>query len=136
MNNYLYLKISGININRFLLRCNKNNINLLKIKNKSYKSVIILIKSNDYDKLLKYKGIYKISVINKIGLNKVNDLMIKYKYLIISSIFSFIVLIVLSNIIFKVSIITDNPWSGLCDVLVNAGLNHTQTHAHATLFPN
>ena len=65
MNSYLYLKIDGLNINRFLLKCNKKNINIIKIKYISYKSIIIFIREKDYEKINKIKGIYKIKVINK-----------------------------------------------------------------------
>ena len=108
MTNYIYLKISGININRFLLKCNKASINIYKIKNKSYKSVIVLIKESDYEKVLKYKGIYKIELINKIGLNKIKDQIKIYKYLLISFIFGIIFLLILCNTIFDIEIISDN----------------------------
>ena len=108
MNNYIYLKISGLNINRFLLKCSKYNIGIIKIKNKTYKSIIILINEKDYKKLLKYKGIYKIEVINKLGFNKIKDQIKTYKILIISFFLSFIFLLVLSNTIFSIEIIIDN----------------------------
>ena len=108
MNSYIYLKVEGRNINRFLLKCNKNNINILKIKYISYKSIIILINEKDYKNINKIKSIYKISIYNKKGLIKYKESFIKYKVLIISIIIGISLLILLSNIIFSIEIISDN----------------------------
>lgn len=108
MNSYLYLKIDGLNINRFLLKCNKNNINIIRISFISYRSVVILIKEEDYKKIKKIKGIYKIKIINKKGINYIKEKIIKYKVLFISFIIGLVLLIILSNIIFDIDIITDN----------------------------
>ena len=79
MNSYIYLKVEGRNINRFLLKCNKNNINILKIKYISYKSIIILINEKDYKNINKIKSIYKISIYNKKELIKYKESFIKYR---------------------------------------------------------
>ena len=41
MNSYLIIKVEGKIIEKFILRCKKNNINLLKIERISNKEIII-----------------------------------------------------------------------------------------------
>lgn len=108
MNNYLILKVSGKYIYKFINKCKYNNINLLSINIINNKSLIIKIYNNDYKKLLKIKGIYKINIINKKGLIKIKELIYNYKYLVISFIIGLIILIVLSNTIFNINIISSN----------------------------
>ena len=67
MNSYLILKVSGKNIPKFILRCKNNNINILKLEQISYKEALIKINYKDYDKLLKIKSIYDITLINNTG---------------------------------------------------------------------
>ena len=103
MNNKLIILVKG-NINKFLLKC---NINILNIKYISYKEIIITINYTDYNKLLKIYG-FKYKILNKKGLIKYKELYYKYKYLIYSFLFGLILLIFLSNIIFDINIICDN----------------------------
>ena len=116
MNNYLYLRIEGRNINRFLLKCNKNNINILFIRHISYRSIIILINDKDYKKILKIRGLNKIKIINKKGPNKYKELINKYKVFIITFIIGIFILIILSNIIFKIEVISNNK--DLSDLII------------------
>lgn len=108
MNSYLYIKVEGRNISKFLLKCNKNNINILNVKYLSYKSCVILINKEDYPKIKKIKGVNKISVVGTKGLIKYKNLFNKYKYLVFSFIVGLFLLIFLSNIIFNVEVIGDN----------------------------
>ena len=108
MNSYLYIKVEGRNISKFLLKCNKNNINILIVKYLSYKSCVILINKEDYPKIKKIKGVNKISVVGTKGLIKYKNLFNKYKYLVFSFIVGLFLLIFLSNIIFNVEVIGDN----------------------------
>lgn len=103
MNNKLIILVKG-NINKFLLKC---NINILNIKYISYKEIIITINYKDYNKLLKIYG-FKYKILNKKGLIKYKELYYIYKYLIYSFLFGLILLIFLSNIIFDINIICDN----------------------------
>ena len=103
MNNYFLVKVSG-NVNRFLLRC---NINLLKVKYISHNEIIIKIRQEDYNKLLKIYN-FKYKIINKTGLIKLKDIINIHKVLIISFIIGIILLILMSNTIFDIRINTDN----------------------------
>lgn len=108
MNNYLIINVTGKNIYKFLLRCKDNNIQILSSNIISYKEAVIKINYDDYDKLNKIKSVYKLSIINKTGFIKIKELIYKYKILLISSFVGISFLIFLSNIIFKVTIISDN----------------------------
>lgn len=103
MNNYYFVKVTG-NINRFLLKC---NINILNIKYISKDIIIIKINKNDY-KSLKRMFNYKFRIIDKYGLCKIKDLYKKYNIFIISFIFGLILLVFLSNVIFSVEINSSN----------------------------
>lgn len=107
MNSYLYISVTG-NINRFLLKCNKNNINILRINYNSYKSAIILINEKDYKKVLKLKGICKIRIVNTIGLKRYKNKIKEYRIFIICFILGISLLIMLSKIIFEIEITGDN----------------------------
>ena len=108
MNSYLIISVNGRNIYRFLNKCKKNNINILKIKYISHKQIIIKINSNDYNKLLSIKSFYKLNIINRKGKIKLKEIINKNKILIISFIFGIIFLLFLSNIIFSINIENDN----------------------------
>ena len=108
MNSYLFVKVDSKNINRFLLKCHNNNINIIKIKYLSYKSIVILINSYDLKKINKIKGISKIRVLNEKGLIKYKDLIRNNLIFIISFFIGIIVLLFLSNIIFDIRIEGDN----------------------------
>ena len=108
MNNYLIIKVTGKNIYKFIFKCKTNNINLFSIKKIDNNSLIIKIKYEAYAKLLKIKSIYKLEVQNKVGLIKLIELINNYKYITISFIFGIILLVVLSNTIFSVNIVSDN----------------------------
>lgn len=108
MNSYLILKVSGKNIPKFILRCKNNNINILKIEQISYKEALIKINYKDYDKLLKIKSIYDITLINNTGLLKFKELLNKHKYFLIMFTFGILFLIYLCNIIFEVDVISTN----------------------------
>lgn len=108
MNSYLILKVSGKNIPKFILKCKNNNINILKIEQISYKEALIKINYKDYDKLLKIKSIYDITLINNTGFLKFKELLNKHKYFLIMFTFGILFLIYLCNIIFEVDVISTN----------------------------
>lgn len=100
------LNIKGKNIDNFIKRLNKNNIEILNIKYISYKEINILIKKEDYDKILDLKTIYKIKIINYKGLEKIKRKILNNKYIIIYILFFLTVLYILSNMIFSIDVIT------------------------------
>lgn len=108
VNDYYILKINGKNINRFIEKCRNLNINLIKISYISYKEIIIKIKEEDYKKIKRLKVSYKIKILNKTGTLRFKELIKYYKVFLIFCVFGLILLIFLSNIIFKVNVVSDN----------------------------
>lgn len=108
MNSYLIIKVEGKIIEKFILRCKKNNINLLKIERISNKGIIIKINSKDYENLNKIKSIYTLTIINNEGYLKFKEELNKNKVFIIMAILGLLFLIYLSNTIFSVNIISMN----------------------------
>ena len=100
------LNIKGNNIDNFIKRLNNNKIELLDIKNINYKETNILIKKEDLDKVLKIKSIYKIKVLDYKGVEKTKINILNNKYIILFILLFLIILYILSNIVFRVDIIT------------------------------
>ena len=108
MNNYIYVDVSGNNINRFLLNCNKNNISLLSIKYISYKNIVIKIHKKNYNKIKKINKKYKFIIVRELGIDYYKKMIKKYKIFITFFIIGILLLILLSNIVFEVKIIGEN----------------------------
>ena len=102
---YIKVKIEGRNIELFIKRLYKNNINIYDMKKINRNKIIIKIKYCDYDKLIKLKTIYEINSINTYGVINIKKLINKNRFIIISLLFSFIFIMILSNIIFRIDII-------------------------------
>lgn len=102
------IKVTGKNVNNFIKRLIKNNINIIKIFPCSYKEIDIIIDYNDYDNIIKYKSIYDIKIIRYYGLLNIFRLIKKNIFIISFFIFSIILIYVLSNIIFDIEIIHSN----------------------------
>ena len=99
------LNVKGKNINRFIIRLYKNKIEILKCKTINKEELNIIIYEKDYNKLKEIKTIYNIEKLNTYGMIKIKKKLNLNKYLIISLITGYIILKVLTNIIFKVEII-------------------------------
>lgn len=108
MTSSLILKIEGKNIPKFILKCKNNKIDILKLEQISYKEALIKIKEDDYEKLLKIKSIYKVTIISSAGFLKFKELVKKHKYFILIFICGILFLIYLCNIIFEVDVISTN----------------------------
>lgn len=99
------LNIQGKNINRFIIRLNTNKIEILKSEQKSKDEMNIIIYEKDYNKVEKLKTIYNIDKLDEYGIIKIKKQLNKNKYIIISMIIGYILLIFLCNIIYKIDII-------------------------------
>lgn len=100
--------VKGRNVNRFLLKLNRNKISLLKIEKKSKEEVYVLIYFKDYEKVLEMNTIYKISIIEYGGWIEEKQKFKKNNILIIVLIFAVFILFVLSRIIFEIEIVTND----------------------------
>ncbi len=70
--------------------------------------VIITILYDDYEKLLNNKTIYEVEIISYLGLIKIKKVIKAYKYILIFILSSFLIIYLLSNLIFRVDIITND----------------------------
>lgn len=106
--NIIKIKIKGKNIDRFLNRLYKSNIELLDINKINRKEINLKIYLKDYEKVLSMKSIYEIEVINEYGLIKFKNIIKKNKLLILLIIFGYFFIMFLTNIIFEVQVIHSN----------------------------
>ena len=105
MSNKIQIKVTGKNINRFVMRLIQNKIEILEVKNISSKEIIVLIKKDDYPKVKKIKSIYDLKVLKYKGLIALKKSLSVNKLLIFVTFCSLILLFLLSNIIFSVNVI-------------------------------
>lgn len=102
------IKITGRNINNFLRRIIKNNINIEKVIPVSYKEMDLIIDYKDLDKVLKIKTIYNIKIVRYYGKLRIIKKIKKDIYILISLLIGLLLIETLSNIIFKVEVIHSN----------------------------
>ena len=103
--NKIKVKIIGKNIDIFIKRLLSLNVDLYRIEHLKYNEVNITLNKNDYNKIKKLKTSYEIKIIKLYGINKIEYNFKKYKYLLYALLISFLFIIFLSNIIFKVEVI-------------------------------
>ena len=105
--NKIKIEIIGKNPDYFLKEIIKKNINIYDLE-KNYKSIKLIINTDDFKTIKKIKTTYKIKVIEKYGVLKLYDYLKKYNLLLLFMIIGIIINILLSNIIFKVEVIHPN----------------------------
>lgn len=103
--NTIYLKVKGKNIERFLKRLNKSEIELLKIEKIKYNELNIEIKKDDFKKINNIKTIYEIEIIGIHGLDYIKEQIIKKRYILFSFMISILILLILSNTIFSIEVV-------------------------------
>ena len=99
----LILNVKGKNINNFIYKLHSKKIDILKIEYISRNEINIEIKYNDY-KLID-NVLYEIKIIKYKGIRRLKEIIISKKYFIISLSIGIILLILLTNTIYKVDII-------------------------------
>ena len=111
-NNFVYklknktvISVKGINLERFIHRLVNNKVELLNIKYLKYNEVVLTIYRNDYDKALKLKTTYEIKIVDEKGTVKLVKLLLKNIYFIISIFFCYIILNVLTHMVFEIKIV-------------------------------
>ena len=115
--NTIKIHVIGKNIERFIQRLYSEKIELLNIKYINYKEIEIKINKSDLEHINKIKTIYKIEVTELLGINKIKYLIKKNIHVLISILISFIMIIFLSNVIFKVEVIHSSK--ELRELLIN-----------------
>ena len=107
-NNIIKIKIEGKNIDNYIKRIIKNKINIIKLIPISYKEVQLIIKLSEYEKLIKYKTTYQISIIDTYGKIKLKNTIKRNYILLLSLIIGLILIITLSKVIFSIDIIHED----------------------------
>lgn len=115
MNRYK-LEIKGYSTKYFLKNLIKNKIKLYHIEEEKNK-LIIIVEKEDYQKIKKLKTSCKIKILNRFGLEKCKYLIYKYRYLLLFFLLGLILLIFLSNVIFKIEVI--HPKEEIRDLVYN-----------------
>ena len=105
LKNKVKLRITGKNINRFLMRLYTNKIEVLKCINKSKEEMDIVIYEKDYVKIEDIKTIYNVEKLNVYGMIKIKKKLSLKKYLIVSIILCAVVFRFLTSIIFDIEIV-------------------------------
>lgn len=102
------LKIKGKNIERFIRKLIKLNIDLLNVKILKYDEAIIKIYLSDYNKVEDMKTIYEIEILKNYGFSRIKQIVKKNNYLLFFLLVGLFLLYVLSNIIFEIEIVHNN----------------------------
>ncbi len=102
------IRIQGKNIERFLKKVIRLNIEILDLKIVRYNEAILKIYKKDLEKVEEIKTIYEIEQIDTFGLDKLKKLIKKNQYLFISIIIGYIILQLLTHMIFKIEIVHNN----------------------------
>lgn len=102
------IKVTGKNIDRFINRLIKHNINIYGLDYVDRKNIILITTFDEMTKIEKIKTIYKIKILNYTGFKKYKYIISKNGYIVISLIVGFIFLKILTNMIFDIEVIHNN----------------------------
>lgn len=102
------IRVKGKNINNFIKRLIRNNINIYKVTPVNYKEVDLIIDYNDLEDILKYKTIYDIEIKSYYGKLKILKFIKKNIYIFSFLVVGIIMIYILSNMIFSVEVIHSN----------------------------
>lgn len=102
------IKITGRNINNFLKRIIRNNINIIKVIPISYKEMDLIIDYKDLDKIEKLKTIYNIKIIRYYGKLRILKRIKKNIFILSFLLIGLFLVYILSNLIFSIEVIHSN----------------------------
>ena len=102
MKNRVIVNVKGKNISNFINKLARNKIDLYKIKYINNKEVNITIKDTDYKFLEENKSIYELTILAYKGLPKIKKMIKNNIFLMIFILLGLSILLLLTNIIFKV----------------------------------
>lgn len=100
--------VEGKNVNNYIKRLIKSNINIINLKYIDYSRVEIIIRYEDFLKLKDNRTIYKLKIIEKYGKLKLKDKIKKNYILFVFLILGISIIYFLSNIVFNIEIIHTN----------------------------
>ena len=102
------IKVEGKNINNFIHRLIKNNINIEKVIPISCKEAHLIVDYRELVKIQKIKTIYKVKVIKYYGRLKLLKRTKRDIFLLLSLLVGVLTIYILSNMIFKIEVIHSN----------------------------
>ena len=102
------ITVEGKNINNFIHRLIKNNINIEKVIPISYKEAHLIVDYRELVKIQKIKTIYKVKVIKYYGRLRLLKRTKRDIFLLLSLLVGVLTIYILSNIIFKIEVIHSN----------------------------
>lgn len=102
------IKITGRNINNFLKRIIRNNINIIKVIPISYKEMDLIVDYKDLDKIEKLKTIYNIKIIRYYGKLRILKRIKKNIFILSFLLIGLFLVYILSNLIFSIEVIHSN----------------------------
>lgn len=102
------IKVEGKNINNFIHRLIKNNINIEKVIPISYKEAHLIVDYQELVKIQKIKTIYKVKVIKYYGRLRLLKRTKRDIFLLLSLLVGVLTIYILSNMIFKIEVIHSN----------------------------
>lgn len=103
--NKIKLNIKGKNIDRFINRLIKHNIEIISLEKIKYNEIDIIIFKKDLELINEIKTIYEIKEIRTYGIINITNRIKMYKYLLIFITIGYLIIFVLSNMIFDVKIV-------------------------------
>lgn len=101
----ILVEIKGKNIDRFLSIVYQAKIPILDLKKINRKQVQLKILGKDYERLLKIKTINEVYIVRTYGKLKLKLLIKKNKVLLFSLLIGYLLLLFLTNLIFKIEVI-------------------------------
>ena len=102
------IKVEGKNINNFIHRLIKNNINIEKVIPISCKEAHLIVDYRELVKIQKIKTIYKVKVIKYYGRLRLLKRTKRDIFLLLSLLVGVLTIYILSNMIFKIEVIHSN----------------------------
>lgn len=105
LKNVVQIKITGKNCLRYIQRLAKLQIEMWDIKKISRNEINLTIYEKDLETIYKHKTIYEIAILNYYGPIKAKQTIKKYEILLFCLLVGLVLLIFLTNIIFKVEVI-------------------------------
>ena len=102
------IKITGRNINNFLKRIIRNNINIINVIPISYKEMDLIIDYKDLDKIEKLKTIYNIKIIRYYGKLRILKRIKKNIFILSFLLIGLFLVYILSNLILSIEVIHSN----------------------------
>lgn len=105
MNSIVKVKIEGKNIHNYLNRVIKKKIKFIKVIPISYREVHLILKHSEYQKLLDFKSIYQVTLLQYMGKLKFYNIFKKNSLLLFFMIIGLFLILFLSKVIFFVEVI-------------------------------